>query len=395
MSLSAVGKTLSGRPVNAIDIPSTLNTTRIVKEWWRCTQEDERIMLYVAACVHSLPRAVEIVQDYLMRNSDRQKDSNFIVDLFDDLKKTLAWRYEWHTFPDNHILFSILYAKEIELDSKVQHLIACSVLLNSIETSLAEDETIVPISSLTVLAGCKIKQHRPLQNDTIKIYTDLIQEVVKSTEVKSMEGIPLESFVAEWMRYRWNVATICRKRIRLGEFLGIRADRIRDLSEDAIQNLLNTVITTSRPDLSDFEYLKVNSNHDPTGHLREVDSIEVSKKHPMAVRRGAKGDKHDLLAKIYRGKVLKPLLLYFDQKSPRHGNPDSIDNYETTQYMHQYFEVKKMCNAVGVPFLYCYWTHDLGWFQTFEDEDCFVLREEECKSFFGPMWPIFIECRST
>ena len=58
LNLKVLGKNFSGRRVNALDIPSTLNTTRIIKEWWRCPKEDQRIMLCVAACVNSLPRAV-------------------------------------------------------------------------------------------------------------------------------------------------------------------------------------------------------------------------------------------------------------------------------------------------------------------------------------------------
>ena len=89
-----------------ISIPSALNTTRILKEWWRCTKEDERIMLYVAACVNSLPRAVEMVHIYLERNSNRPKDANFIKKLLKDLKVSLTGRYIWDTFPNDNVLYS-------------------------------------------------------------------------------------------------------------------------------------------------------------------------------------------------------------------------------------------------------------------------------------------------
>ena len=398
LNMSALGKTLSDRPVKALDIPSTLNTSRIVKEWWRCTKEDEHRMRYVAACINSLPRAVQLVQNYLNRNSQQSKDSYFMKALFEDLKASLAEKYIWDTFPDNNVLFSILYAKEIKLDSKVQQMIARSILLNSIETSLKEEATIIPKSSLTVLAGCKNEQKDYLQLLTAELYKDLLQEIADLAGNGSTEGIPFESFVAKWMRYRWSVASTAGKSVCLGEFLGIRDNLIKNISNEnvAIKDLFGTIFTTSGPVASDFTYLTNCSKVDPAGHFREVSGIIVNEKSPVAARRGAIGDDFDLLIILYRGNGLKPLLLYIDHKSPRPDNPELVDKYNSTKDMKQYQGVKEMCEEANVPFIFSYWTHYPGCLQTFDKtDDCFVLREEECKSFFGPMWSIYIACRST
>ena len=394
LNIKVLGKNLTGRRVNALDIPSALNPTRILKEWWRCTKEDERIMLYVAACVNSLPRAVEMIQIYLERNSNRPKDSSFMKDLFEYLKISLAGRYIWDTFPDDNVLYSILFAKEIKLDSDVQRLVARSILLNSIETSLEEEASIVPISSLTVLAGCQNQEIKVLQRHTIKLYSDLLQEIVVLAGKGSTEGIPSGFFFANWMRYRWNVASTSKNSVCLGEFLGIRNDRLQNIPEGAIKNALSTIFTTSGPVWYDFSYLTINSRIDPAEHLREIYSIKVNEMSPVATRKGANGDIFDLLIIIFQSNGLKPLLIYIDHKSAKPDNPESVDDNNSTS-MKQYNGVKETCEAANVPFIFCYWTHDPGFLQTFNDtDDCFVLKEEECKSFFGPMWPIYIACNS-
>ena len=86
---------------------------------------------------------------------------------------------------------------------------------------------------------------------------------------------------------------------------------------------------------------------------------------------------------IYRGNGLKPLLIYIDHNSPRPDNLESIDNCDSTKNMNPYKGVKGMYAAAVVLFIFCHRTIDPGFLQTFNDtDDCFVLREEECKSFF-------------
>ena len=362
--------------------------------WWRCTEEDERLLLLVAAYINSLPGAVEIAQQFLTSHSNRpQGVSEFMTDLSKYVQERLTLRYIWHTFPNNNILFSMLCANRIELDFEVEQLVACSILLNCIETFLETDPTIVPVSSLPFLAGCQNQKTCLLQLQTIQLFKDLLQEMVDLVENGSKEGILFEAFVAHRMRYRWNVVKISFETVCLGEILGIQSDRIKSLPVEVIKSTLSKIFTLSNPIFTDFEYLIINSYEDPAGHLKEVSSIIVNATNLIAARRGAKNDKYDLLIVIYQGEGLKPLLLYIDHKSPSPNNPTAIDKYYTDKDMHQYRKVKSMCDAAGVPFIYCYWTHYPG-SMSIIGSDCFVLREEESKSFFGTMWPIFTTCRS-
>ena len=281
LKLSVIGSTLSGRPVKALGIPSSLNTTRIVREWWKCKREDERLMLFVAACVNTLPRAVEIVNSFLTKHSDRPKNSNFMQDLFVSLKDSLAVRYNWKNFPNYSILFSILYAKNIILSSAVHGLIARSILLNSIESSLKEErEAIIPTSSLTVLAGCTNEDKCPLQIQMINIYKDVLQEIVYLAGNKSRKGIPFESSVASWMKYRWSVACATRKSLTLGEVLGISIESINSVSYEVIKTALSKKITKSCPDASDFQVMNIDSYKDSKRHMKEVCGIKVNSAHP-------------------------------------------------------------------------------------------------------------------
>ena len=53
---------------------TTLEIARIVKEWWKCAEKDERNMLYAAACIHTLPIALEITNKFATENPDRPRN---------------------------------------------------------------------------------------------------------------------------------------------------------------------------------------------------------------------------------------------------------------------------------------------------------------------------------
>ena len=148
-----------------------LNTTRIVQDWWRCKEGDERILGYVAACFHTLPRAVEIVGEYLMENQERPIEQEFLRDLFEEVRNRLNLRYMWRSFPDNELMYSILFAKEINWDETMQEYIYLSILLNSIEhISPSGARKFKPITSLTVLAGITAEGKGIVEELTVKIY---------------------------------------------------------------------------------------------------------------------------------------------------------------------------------------------------------------------------------
>ena len=392
-SLEIFGDTQFGRSIKSLCIPLALSTLRIVQEWWKAKKDEEFILLYVAACVNSLPRAVEIVATYLTKHCDRSKDQMFIRDLFVYLREELSDRYAWKTFPERNLLYSIIFAKSVPLDDAVQRFIAHSILFNSVETCRCRVEEIVPISSLTVLAGITSKE-KDIKRWTINIYEDTLEEIANMANDGIAEGVPFESFFANWMRYRWLIARAAGKGVTLAELLGIEDEMT--LPEAHIFNeVLNVVATASLPREGNFDTLIVSSDEDAAGHLKEVEEIYVDANHPIAVRRGAKDDKFDLLVLIYQGEGKAPLLFYMDFKSASPGNKNSVDIYnDLTKYLPQYEKVKSMCDEAHVPFLYCYLTHHPGSL-SMRGNRCLILREQESKHFFGPMWSLYIACRST
>ena len=394
LELSACGDTQSGRSVESLSVPFGLNPTRIAKEWWKAKKDEERILSYVAACVNTLPRAAETVGKYLRKHSDRSIDQKFIQELFLDLRKNLTLRYAWENFPDKNMLYSIIFGKRVPTDDQVQIYITNSVLLNSAETCMLNGEGIVPTSSLTVLAGIKDAKEKNIMKWTKQIYEDVLQEIVNLAKQGAAEGIPFESFFAKWMRYRWLIARAADKKVTLAELLGIQ-EKIALPEAEIFNKALNVEATTSLPNPGDFDTLKFKSYDNVAGHLKEVEDITVDANHPIAVRRGAKDDKFDLLIIIYQGAGLLPLRFYIDKKSPSPGNPDSVDIYDNlSKTLSQYENVKRMCDEAQVPFIYCYITHYPGSL-SMRGNRFLILREEETKHFFGPMWPLYIACRAT
>ena len=105
----------------------------------------------------------------------------------------------------------------------------------------------------------------------------------------------------------------------------------------------------------------------------------------MAVRKRVKGDKFEFVIVIYKS----------EQNSPAPGKTESSDIYSDKKVkLSQYQNVKLMCRAAGVPFMFCYLTHYPGSLSE-RQSDCLILRANEMEVFFGPMWPLFISCRST
>ena len=390
LRLEPLGYPTSDRPVETLCLPSMLNPQRIVTEWWKCRVEDKRVLSYVAACVHTLPRAVEIVGKYLNKHSDQPIDQNFINDLFVDLKNMLRFRYKWGNFPDTNLIYSIIFSKYIPLDDTAQSYIAQSILLNSIETCLPKVVNILPESSLAVLAaiGDDNKVKEGIEKHTEDIYQIILKEIVHSAGDKVREGIPFEHFVSMWMKYRWLVASTANKEIKFGELLGISEERINYINSKTIRTALSLIVTTRPPTEQDLEYLKINSNYDEAGHIREVKALFVDADYRIAFRRGVQGDKFDFVAAIYQGDGIDPLIFYGDEKSPAPGNI-----YKKV-VLHQYENVKRMCQAAGVPFMFCYFTHYPGYMSE-RKTDCLIIRANEMKVFFGPMWSLFITCRFT
>ena len=394
LDMSVCGDTLSGRSVKSLSIPFGLNPTRIVNEWWKAKKDEERILLYVAACVNTLPRVTETVEKYLTKHSDRSIDQKFIQELFLDLRNVLTIRYAWKQFPDENLLYSIIFGKKIYLDDTVQRYIISSILLNSVETCSPKVDEIVPISSLTVLAGIKDVIEKNIMKWTKEVYEDAVQEIVNLAENGAAERIPFESFFANWMRYRWLIARAADKKVTLAELLGIQ-EEIALPEAEVFNKALNVEATTSFLNRGDFDTLKVDSNKDAAEHLQELEGIKVDANHPIAVRRGAKDDKFNLLIIIYQGEGVLPLRFYIYDKSLFHENPVSVDIYDDlSKKLSQYEDVKLMCDEAHVPFIYCYLTHHPGSL-SMRGNRCLILREKESKHFFGPMRPLCIGCQST
>ena len=390
LKIASLGLTLSERTVTSLGIPSTLDSWRIVKEWWKCKEEDQRIMFYVASCFQSLPRAIEVVGEILMEYPNFPRNQTFIEKLFVEVKNRLHNRYLWRSFPDDKLIYSILFSKTIAWNRTVQKFIYLSILLNSIENiSPSGEKNFVPISSLAVLAGSAVKRKRLIEQWTIKIYEEVLREVVRlagnDPKAQLDEGLIFESFIAKWLKYRWAVAHRVGKQISLAELIGLTGNINLKYS-------LDIIATRSEPK---FVNLTISSNKNSTLHLKEVKDVIVTESNPIAVHIGAPYDKFDLLFKIFQGLGMMPLHFYIDKKSPAPGNLDSKDIYaDENPDLSQYERVKKMCVEANVPFLFCYWTHYTGAASVLKD-DCFVLREEESEDFFGPMWPMYITCRST
>ena len=383
--LFPLGKAYSNRPVKSVGIPYALDTTRIVKEWWRCDEKDERIMLYVAACFHTLPRAVEIVNEFLKRHINRPRNQEYLKDLFANVKEGLSLRYQWIEFPDDELIYSILFAKNVVLSSYVQKLISRSILLNSIETYVPDKSCIILFSSLTVLAGSTALPKGTIEGLTIGVYNDVLNEIIRLAGSPS-EGIIFESFVVKWLAYRWAVAHEANKNISLKELMGITT-RVSEFTY-----FLDVIATSHKPN---FVYLTISCNSNEGDHLKEVGDIIVSATKPVAVLIGTDGDAFDFLIKIFQGERETPLLFYIDNKSPFPDNLPSKNQYnEPDENLPQYNKVKKMCNAGNIPFIFCFWTYYPGCLEV-RGEDCLILRSRESMNFFGPIWSLFLACRST
>ena len=371
------------RAMISFDIPSALNVRRIVKVWWKCNEEDENMFLYVAACVNELPRAVEIVGEYIKETCDRKKDAKYIRDLFFYLTCELQSKYSWTKGLSKEIMYSILFTEEMTMDENLEEYVSQSILLNSIERcTMYSDSQIVPETSLVALASMDTDTDTSTLSDLCnEVYEEIVSKIALMAEDRSIQRISFGSVIAKWLYYRWYVASLCGEKVSLGKLLGIDGD-YWSLSEK-----MGDIVTNSAP--PDFSDLGINSNVDPVGHMQEVKGIVVNASNPIAVRTATMNDNFDLLLMVYHAEGSVPFRLYISHEVPSHDDRFSIDKYnDPKEEIPKYVKVKSMCDAAKVPFLFCLFTSYPGFFSSRED-DCLVVNEYSSKAFFGPIWSIF------
>ena len=193
----------------------------------------------------------------------------------------LRVRCTWREFPDDDLMYVILFVKNVKLGKNVQRFISLSILQNSIETLCLDAlPDIDPMSSLTKVQ-CHQKvtyKNGPLQSTMTIVLRDIVR-LVASTPA---EGIVFETFFVKWLRYRWAVARQARKKISLMELLGITASDVTELKYS-----LDMIATSHVPYIVN---LMVNSNENFAAHLEEVGKIIESAKKPIAALIGAKDE---------------------------------------------------------------------------------------------------------
>jgi len=192
-----IGKSgFTGRIVQSLGLPDELDCTSIVREWWRVPEEDQEKMRYVAACVNRLPKAVEMIGYFLALNTDRPKDRLFMRDLFLHLKDGFSSNYSWDIFPDDEMMYSILFCEYVHLTNTVKDFIASGILLNSIERyPQYYDRSLIPETSLTVLANIHSATPGYIETLTKDIYEKVVEEILSLATAEDRTKPPFEYFL--------------------------------------------------------------------------------------------------------------------------------------------------------------------------------------------------------
>ncbi len=100
LSTEAFGDTFSTRPIQNITLPSKLNTTDIISKIWnpkdklKLSNESDYRLNLIAATVNNVPRLVEIVNDFILKEHDIENISDDTVyRMYEFLKGAILLRY--------------------------------------------------------------------------------------------------------------------------------------------------------------------------------------------------------------------------------------------------------------------------------------------------------------
>ena len=137
LNVLSIGKTDTGRAICPIALPSKLNCSIVVEEVWAkslmaCSDTEMYRLKLIAETINSAPRLVEMVNDFILDDSTRAVDDNFIVDLFNYFPKRIRNRYNVDV-PTENVLKAIVFNEQIRLDDPgLEIAVRRSIVTNSL-----------------------------------------------------------------------------------------------------------------------------------------------------------------------------------------------------------------------------------------------------------------------
>ena len=145
----------SGREVMILALPPGLNLSQAVSEWGDrqapgrvLTNETRNMLELVAASLNNMPRALEIVDDFL-RSNDGPINSSLLIDLYNEVTTRAGQKYS-PSQPSIEALSAMFFREPVPLDDTLFDAISRSVVTNPI-TKIVPSSTIVPEASLALL----------------------------------------------------------------------------------------------------------------------------------------------------------------------------------------------------------------------------------------------------
>ena len=392
-------------------------------------------MELTAASMNSMPRALEIVAEYLKshaRGSSKNGGGSFAIDgafvrrLYDHLFDRMETKYRFMTEPSIQLLFAIFFRETVPLDEEILDAIQGSIATNPI-TKFGKKARLVPETSIVMLkAAIDLVNDSSSSDDDedLLLFSEIgegIDAILDKIICYENIGDILEVTLQQALHIRTLLflavaRTSCSSTYRVGDkrpphknsiarLCGLQD--IASLSSHSHMKVNGTILELMSRRLvwsHEAKYstytLKTCSHSSPSAFVDELKSIEVNATSPFILilpHESKNGEAWDVCMKCFVADRELPFYIFFDAKSGSENlgkrSTSTIEHVKSNprQYNHTATIVN---NGTGCPFLYVY-------VSTYDDDSCvlggngIIMGRNDSFNLLGPVAEFYRVARDT
>lgn len=286
LEVSPIGNPSSGRIITPMQMPESINVTRVVNDWLllcpdktaiTCDSDTKEVLTLLAGVVNSNMRACACaalcIKSIASDGSVEIKKPVEKIKLFKEVIHSVSERYYNLHCPSLEIMYSIIFKKSIKLKAEgVTDAILGGLIANSVK-DFSENSIIEPASSLLILISALSKALRT--DAPLAPINDLFYALLKDISEYEKIWDALERLAHRWMRVRLYMLGSMRGKFSLQELLGI--SNLANFESEDMQDLLKKKYTIHEGSLREHQMKSSSYSAKGEPFLRELKSVQVNR----------------------------------------------------------------------------------------------------------------------
>ena len=409
------GITDSGRGIEPLRLPPSLNAIDVLDKWWKVQRyglstKDKFKLELLVKMFDNLPRQLQFADKYLygllINKQPRPRiDDAVIYSIANYVKKELFRLYGSSMgktiifdSKNSKYLHALIFSQEIVMDPICMELIRYSIFTNSLK-QLYKGCTFTPEGSIVMLAAVASDSRNPVAKCLLRTFESLLKVI--STPTRRQLGDALESAGIHWLQTRIAVAMSGdEKSIKLSDLFAIQpADDDHEIMLFNKMNHWNDEVLFPRLVEGNEKFLAAfNAVQYSSQMFKSIDGQQWDTMLMTYRRTGVDGEQ-------------KPFLIFIDFKSKQISESNkpkvkifSLSQYEAVMDLVKYLRSDggKVYNRtpqtqalIDGDFIYIYLTtHPVVSSRITNQENLYISNEDEAKQFFGILFPFYQTARA-